>query len=256
MKWLRMLGLYFERVFEYRLRSLVWLLLPLTNNMTLILFWSGAGMNTPAISSYYILMTVGGLITTSHTEMEVAEVHIKQGQLANYLTKPVSYYWVMFLSEVPYRIMQAVYASAIIGVLLLFFPQALKISLNLFHIPLVLLIFIFGYMLSYTFKLSLAYLSFWFKDIRGLLELVTIVIIIFSGGVMPLPWYPQILQTISNILPFAYSGYYTVMALQGSLQLFGLFWIIAIQGVWLCILLFINKTLWKNGIKEFTAMGQ
>ncbi len=256
MKWLRMSGLYFERVFEYRLRSLIWLLLPLTNNMTLILFWSGAGMNTPAISTYYILMTVGGLLTTSHVEFEVSEVDIKQGQLVNYLTKPISYYWVNFFSEVPYRVLQALYAAVIIGSLLMFFPHALKITLNPFHIPLVVLIFILGYLLSFTFKLSLAYLSFWFKDIHGLMELVTIIIIIFSGGVMPLPWYPQILQTISNILPFAYSGYYAITALQGTVPLFGLFNIILIQGMWLGVLLLIHKTLWKNGIKEFTAVGQ
>lgn len=256
MKWLRMLGLYFERVFEYRLRSFIWLLLPLTNNMTLILFWSGAGMNTSAISTYYILMTIGGLLTTSHVEFEVSDIDIKQGQLVNYLTKPISYYWVNFFSEVPYRVLQAIYATVIIGSLLMFFPHALKITLNPLHIPLVALIFILGYLLSFTFKLSLAYLSFWFKDIHGLMELVTIIIIIFSGGVMPLPWYPQILQTISNILPFAYSGYYAIIALQGTVPLFGLFNIILIQGIWLGVLLLINRTLWKNGIKEFTAVGQ
>jgi len=256
MKWIRMLALYFERVFEYRLRSLIWLMLPLTNNMTLILFWTGAGMNTPALSTYYILMTIGGLLTTSHVETEVSEVDIKQGQLVNYLTKPISYFWVQLLSEVPFRMMQAVYASGIIGMLLLYFPHLLKLSLNTLHIPLVFIIFILGYSLSFTFKLSLAYLAFWFKDIRGLLELVTIVIIIFSGAVMPLPWYPQILQTISDILPFAYSGYYCAASLQGIIPLSGLFRIIVIQGVWLGVLLLINKTLWKNGIKEFTAVGQ
>lgn len=256
MKWLRMLGLYFERVFEYRLRSLVWLLLPMTNNMTLILFWSGAGMNTSAVSTYYILMTIGGLLTTSHVEFEVSEIDIKQGQLVNLLTKPVSYYWVNFLSEVPYRVLQAVYAFIIISCFLFIFPGALKITLNPLYIPLVIIIFILGYLLSFTFKLCLAYLSFWFKDIHGLMELVTIVLIIFSGGIMPLPWYPQILQTMCKVLPFAYSGYYTIIALQGSVSWSGLFSILAVQGIWLFILVLIHNTLWKNGIKEFTAVGQ
>jgi ABC-2 type transport system permease protein len=224
--------------------------------MTLILFWSGAGLNTSAVSTYYILMTIGGLLTTSHTEYEVSEIDIKQGQLVNYLTKPISYYWINLLTEIPYRVLQAIYAFFIIGGALFFFPNALDIHLNLMHFPLVILIFVLGYLLSYTFKLSIAYLSFWFKDISGLLELVTIVLIIFSGGIMPIPWYPHLLQTICNVLPFAYSGYYTVMALQGSLSLLGLLSVIAIQGIWLAILLLINTSLWNNGIKEFTAVGQ
>lgn len=256
MKWLRMLGLYFERVFEYRLRSFIWLLLPLTNNMTLILFWTGAGLNTPTLSTYYILMTVGGLLTTSHVEYEVSEIDIKQGQLVNYLTKPISYYWMNVLNEIPYRVLQAVYASMLLGGLILFFPEILDMSLNLLFIPLILIIFILGYLLSFTFKLNIAYLSFWFKDIDGLMELVTIILIVFSGGIMPLTWYPPLMQTISNFLPFAYSGYYTITALQGAVPFFGLLTIIAIQCVWLCLLLIINNTLWKNGIKEFTAVGQ
>lgn len=256
MKWFRMLILYFERVFEYRLRSLIWLLIPLTNNFTLILFWTGTGLNTSTVSTYYILMTIGGLLTTSHCEYEVSEIDIKQGQLVNYLTKPISYYWANLLSEIPYRVMQAVYASLIIGVFLLFFPGALKISFNLFHFPLVILIYIFGYLISFTFKLSMAYTSFWFKDATGIFEFFTIAIIIFSGGIMPLPWYPPVVQTISNFLPFAYSGYYCTIALQGSVPLLGLFHTLVIQGIWLSILLLIHNILWKNGIKEFTAVGQ
>ena len=256
MKWLRMLGLYFERTLEYRLRSLLWLLIPLTNNLTLILFWSGAGMNSSSISTYYILMTVVSVFTTSHIEHEVSEVDIKQGQLVNYLTKPISYYGVQLLSEFPYRVLQGVYSILILGAFLLFFPGALRITLPVWHIPLVILLFILGYLISFTFKLSIAYISFWFKDIRGLFELVTIVIIIFSGGIMPLPWYPHLLQTVCSIFPFAYSGYFIVASLQGSVPLMGLVSLLAIQGVWLGVFLIINTVLWRNGIKEFTAMGQ
>jgi len=234
----------------------VWLLIPITNNFTLILFWNGAGLNTNAISSYYILMTIGGLLITSHTEYEVSEVDIKQGGLVNYLTKPISYYLTQLLSEIPYRILHAVYASFIIGGILLFLPGLLTLSLNVLYIPLVILIFILGYLISFTFKMSMAYTSFWFKDATGLFELCTIVIIIFSGGVMPLPWYPPIIQAISTILPFAYSGYYCITALQGSVPLSGLFHIILIQGMWLAVLLIIHNILWSQGIKKFTAVGQ
>lgn len=256
MKWVRMLGLYFERTFEYRLRSLLWILIPIINNFTTVLFWAGAGLNTSALSTYYILMTIGGSFTTSHVEYDVSEIDIKQGQLVNYLTKPVPYYLVELLSEIPYRVLQAIYSTLIVAALLLFFPKALQITLNFRYIPLVILIFIFGYLLSFATKMCIAYLSFWFKDIQGIFELLSIVMIIFSGGIMPIPWYPHILQTISNILPFAYSGYYTVVALQGSVAIHGLLGILAVQGGWLFVLILIHNALWKRGIKEFTAVGQ
>ncbi|MCX6731284.1 MAG: hypothetical protein NTZ55_05540, partial [Candidatus Roizmanbacteria bacterium] len=61
-------------------------------------------------------MTIGGLFLTSHVEQEVAEMDIKQGELVNYLTKPISYYWINFIGELPYRVLQAFYAAILIGV--------------------------------------------------------------------------------------------------------------------------------------------
>lgn len=256
MKWFRMLGLYFERTFEYRLRSLVWILIPITNNSVLILFWAAAGNRSVTISTYYILMTLVGLITTSHTEYEVAEIDIKQGGLTNYLTKPISYFRIQLLSEIPYRILHGLYAFVLMGGFLFFIPGVLHITLNPIHIPLVILIFILGYLISFSFKMGIAYSAFWFKDSRGFFEFIMIIIIIFSGGIMPLPWYPQFMQTISNILPFAYFGYYPVIALQGSLSLFELVRLLLIQSTWFCVLYLFQRYLWNKGMKEYTAIGQ
>ena len=256
MKWLRMLGLYFERTFEYRLQSLLWILIPIINNFTVILFWTGAKLNTSSLISYYILMTIGGSFTTSHIEYNVSEIDIKQGQLVNYLTKPISYYWIELLAEIPYRVLQSVYAIIIICGILIFFPGVLKLSVHIFAIPFIICIFILGYLLSFTMKMSFAYLSFWFKDIQAVFELLSIMAIIFSGGIMPIPWYPRILQIVCNILPFAYSGYYTIIPLQGLVALPGILSIILIQCVWLFVLVLVHNFLWRRGIKEFTAVGQ
>lgn len=256
LKWARIIGLHFERTFEYRLKSLLWILIPISNNLTLILFWSGAAVNMSYISTYYVLMTIGGLLLTSHVEYEVAEYDIKQGQLVNYLMKPVSYYWMNFIGELPYRVLQSFYALLIIGTFMIFFRGNLAITLNPWHIPLVIIIFILGYLLSFTFKLSTAYLSFWFTEIRGVYELITITYIVLSGSVMPLQWYPPIIQKITHVLPFAYSAYFPVIALQGAVSLHGLISIIAVQGGWICILMIVHNKMWKEGIKQFTAVGQ
>lgn len=256
MRWLRMMALYFERTFEYRLRSFLWILIPMSNNLTLILFWSGSKEQLSYITTYYILMTIGGLLTTSHVEVEVADVDIKQGELVNYLTKPVPYYWIQLLSETPYRVLQSFYAIVIIGTFFILFNGRLSIVLRPEHIPFLFVIFSLGYLISFTFKLSSAYLSFWFKDIRGFYELMTILSIVFSGAVMPLEWYPPFMRSIAQFLPFAYSGYYPIVTLMKPMEIFDLLHIIGVQGVWLCVLLLAHHYLWKEGIKEFTAVGQ
>lgn len=251
-----MLGLYFERTIEYRLRSLIWILIPITNNITLILFWAGSGNSSSSVSSYYVLMTIVGLITVSHTEYEVAEVDIKQGGLVNYLTKPISYFTIQLISEIPYRVLHGVYALLILGGFIVFIPGLVTSTLNPLYIPLIIIIFVLGYLISYSFKMAMAFSAFWFKDTMGFFELMTIAIIIFSGGIMPIPWYPRFLQTICKILPFSYFGYYPVIALQGALSFFSLMRLILIQGVWFCSLYLLQSYLWKQGMKKFSAVGQ
>ncbi|MCX6717047.1 MAG: hypothetical protein NTU76_00005, partial [Candidatus Taylorbacteria bacterium] len=115
MKWLRIVGLHFDRTFEYRLKSLFWIFIPISNNLTLILFWAGSSVSMSYITTYYVLMTLASLLLTSHVEYEVAEYDIKQGQLVNYLLKPISYYWINFIGELPYRVLQSFYAAVFIG---------------------------------------------------------------------------------------------------------------------------------------------
>lgn len=256
MRWLRMTALYFERTFEYRLRSFLWILIPMSNNLTLILFWTGAQEQIDYVTTYYILMTIGGLLTTSHVEYEVAENDIKQGELVNYLTKPISYYWTNFLGELPYRVLQSIYAVILIALFMLFFHGRINIALDPIRIPFVVLIFTLAYFISFTFKLSAAYFSFWFKDIRAFYEFITILSIIFSGAVMPLEWYPATMRTIAHALPFAYTGYYPIVTLMKPLNILDFLNIISVQALWLFVLSLIHQYLWKEGIKEFTAVGR
>lgn len=256
MRWIRMAALYFERTFEYRLRSFLWILIPMVNNLTLILFWTGAKERIDYITTYYVLMTVGGLLTTSHVEYEVAENDIKQGELVNYLTKPISYYWTNFLGELPFRVLQSIYAIVLIGIFMFFFHGSITMSLNPIYIPFVIIIFTLAYFISFTFKLSAAYLSFWFKDIRAFYEFITILSIVFSGAVMPLEWYPAIMRIIAHAFPFVYTGYYPIVTLLKPMGVFDFLNIIAVQGLWLFVLSLIHHYLWREGIKEFTAVGR
>lgn len=129
-------------------------------------------------------------------------------------------------------------------------------SLNPIYIPFVIIIFTLAYFISFTFKLSAAYLSFWFKDIRAFYEFITILSIVFSGAVMPLEWYPAIMRIIAHAFPFVYTGYYPIVTLLKPMGVFDFLNIIAVQGLWLFVLSLIHHYLWREGIKEFTAVGR
>jgi len=262
MKWFRIIGLQFEEILEYKLKSLVWLLLPVMNNLTLILFWTGAvfqkGEQTPlnSLTTYYFLMTICGLFLSSHVEYEVSELHIKRGGLINYLLKPISYYWMQLFEELPHRVLQAFYAVLIVGCIAVVTKSNLTLIIRPETFPLIVSIFIMGYLLSYTIKLSLAFLAFWIKEIGGISELFMIVSIIFSGGLLPIPLYPEVLKNIAHSLPFIYVGYFPVTSIQGLYSVEALLHILGMQIVWYMGILAVNRIMWVYGLRQFTAVGQ
>jgi len=263
-RFLKIVILHFEHVFENRARSLIWFIISLTNPLSLILFWKGAsnggnlglGWTFSSLTTYYLLLALANAFLTSHIEEEVSFYDIKQGDLVRYLIRPFSYYWIKFIEEIPYRLLQGTYGLILLLIFIILFSHLVRINLTVLIIALGLMSAILAFFISFTFKMIIGLLAFWFKDIRGLYNLVDIVTIVFAGYVVPLEFFPSTLKNVSYLLPFAYMIYYPVIIIQGKLLLWEILRIVGIQFLYLSLFLVIQRLLWKKGIKEFTAIGQ
>jgi len=264
MSLLNIFFLHFQQVFHHRLRSLVWFFIPFIQNFPLILFWSGAIKNsTPtanwtisSITTYYVFLTIAGTTLTSHIEEDVAKIDIQQGDLVRYLLRPFPYYWIKFIEELPYRLLQGSYGIILLILSSFVFGKLIQITSDPFIIFMSAIIAILAYFLIFTMKMNLGLSAFWFINSRGFFDLFTIILIVFSGGVVPLHLLPVPFQILSFILPFAYTAYFPITALQGQLNITQLFQVAGTQLLWLSILLLLNHTLWNRGIRKFTAYGQ
>lgn len=265
MRYYRIFLLKFQDVFIHRSRSFVWFIIALLQPVLFLLFWIGklkgaggsfAGWELPAITSYYFLIVVLAPFLMSHVEDDVAHDDIAQGNLVNYLTKPFSYFWYMFLRELPYRVLQGACGAVIFVVLLLFFHNFFIIATSPIQLFLSIFVIILAHMLAYMYKLIIGLLAFWFTDIGGLFQLSEALIFIFAGYILPLPLLPGAMANIAQFLPFAYMIYYPVVALQGGLSLPEVGGVILAQSCWIIILMLIYQFVWSQGIKKFTGVGR
>lgn len=265
MRHLKILLLYFEHVFEQRLRSLVWFVITFINPLVLILFWRGAlkggqeivpGWSITTIVSYYFLVAITGAFLVSHIEEDIAERDIQKGELVGYLVKPFSYYWIKLFEEAPYRILQGGYGIITLIIFYFCFGGFISLSKDLPTICLAVIIAILAAFISHTFKHIIGLLAFWITDIHGLYEVLEVVHIVFAGAVMPLALLPSFVRVIANVLPFAYIIYYPTVAFIGRLSYSELIRVVGIQCLWLGFMIFIYRRVWNAGIKKFTALGQ
>lgn len=265
MRYLKILLLQFEHVFEQRLRSFVWFIVTFINPLISILFWRGAlkggheiipGWTISTIVSYYFFVAIVGAFLVSHIEEDISEYDIRKGELVRYLVKPFPYYWIKLFEETPYRILQGVYGIITLILFYVFFGSFISLSRDLLTICLAVIISFLAAFISNTFKQSIGLLAFWVTDISGLYDVLEVVHIVFAGVLIPIALMPSFIRIIANILPFAYIIYYPAMAFIGHLSYVELLHVIGIQCLWLTVLIYIYQKLWTNGIKKFTAIGQ
>lgn len=265
MRYFRIFLLHFQQVFEQRDRSFVWFLLALISPLLVLIFWIGvyqgktgslAGWGISAITSYYLLLIIAGSFLITHHEQDVAVLDIQEGGLVKYLLKPFSYFWIQFLGELSWRILQLVFGIIAFLLLSLLFGSFIPFSTTATTLLSAIIIIILGYFISFTFKMLLGLSAFWVTDFWGLQQLSEVTILMLAGFVMPIDLYPGWVQQIAFLTPFPYMVYYPVVALQGKLLSYQLVSVIAIQAVWLILLLLAYAYMWKRGVRKFTGVGQ
>ena len=190
-------------------------------------------------------------------EEDISKIDIKEGMLVMYLLKPISYFWKKFFEELPAKLLQATYGLLFCLVAIAFLGKNIFTFSHDFSIILLCLLLLAGAMLlSFTLKMILGILTFWFIDIQGLYEMIYLIEVIFSGILMPIVLMPTQIAHIAYILPFAYIVYSPISVLQGHVSLVEIFPILFIQCIWLLIGFLVYQTLWMLGIKKFSGVGQ
>ncbi len=263
-KFISIFFIYSQVMLTERSRSFVWFLNSLIPPIILYIYWVAAlpssggnieGWTLSTISSYYFLLIVASTTLLAHIEESVAYLDIQQGEIVQYVLKPFPYYLMNLIYETPYRLLQGSYGIISILIFIFFFKTSFTFTTDLITIFLAILISIFALMLSFTFKMVLGLLAFWFTDTRGLYEIFDAMIIIFAGFLLPITLLPWGLSEVAQILPFSYMIYYPIVSFQGKLSHLQMIQTLAIQISWMLVFGMTYRFLWKRGLKKFTGIG-
>lgn len=255
--------LYAQHALEYKSRSFVWFLVILIDVSVYLLYWRGVfSTSTSTVPwtlrsaiSYYLLLLIAGSFLQIHIEEEVAFEDIQLGRLSQYLLRPFSYAWFKFFQELPWRLIQGGFGLVTLLAIITVF-HGFEITLSVATVPLVLMIIVLGYAISFIYKMIIGILSFWTTDYTGIQNVQSIIFLFLSGVLVPLHLLPETLRSFALIQPLAYILYYPILAVQGALPIGQLWRVITMQTFWLGVLYLAYRLLWSKGIRQFTSIGQ
>ena len=133
----------------------------------------------------------------------------------------------------------------------LFFPSDVFIIIG-FLISAILAVGIYYLLSSLT-----RFMAFWSpENIWGLAFLLIVLIEILSGGIFPLNILPKWVFVLLQFTPFPYLVYFPITIISGKLVGLDLLRILAQSSIWLMIIYFLTKFVWKKGLVVYQSYGK
>jgi len=136
-----------------------------------------------------------------------------------------------------------------------FFRQYLVFSVSLGHI----LFFLFSMMLAALLQFflfeCLSLLAFWVENTYGIRFTMRVIMEVAGGAIVPLSFFPQLLQKVFLSLPFHFLIYLPIRIYLGKIPLNAIAFELMKEGMWIVGLPLVNMIIWKKGIRQYVAMG-
>ncbi|MBQ7715246.1 MAG: ABC-2 family transporter protein [Clostridia bacterium] len=190
-----------------------------------------------------------GLLMSWFMDGEILE-SVSSGSIAYELCRPTSIYAMWYAKNFAIRLSRATlrFFPILIVAVLLPSPYGLPAPAGVVPFVLFVISLFLGAGVLISFSMRLYVTTFYTISSRGILALATSTVEFFSGSIIPIPFFPDAMQKVLNVLPFAsiestpyliYVGYIPAERALFSISL-QIFWLIVLTGVGV---LWMNKSL-------------
>lgn len=181
---------------------------------------------------------------------------IHTGKFLTYMLRPMSHIYFAFSQKVGHRIL---------GLTVEFIPVYLIFTF-VFGITLVpvsfgyaLISILLGFLMMFFIDYCVGITAFWLTRTLGIRRMFLLLRDVCSGVLLPLTFFPDILQKILFVLPFQYIAYVPIRVCIGSYQLggitLGIPQVVGIQAIAVLIMGAFTLLLSRIGVKRFTGVG-
>ena len=264
-KYWQIFKISWQNALVYRLSFAMWQVRSLLSFLTIYWFWLAVFTQYNQIGDYnrqgmltYILVAAWLRHLVLWTDSFHACVEIANGDLNNYLLKPINYFGNWLARDWSNKMLNLIFLTAelaIITVILkipLFFPPSLWVWWGL------IMLIILGSFLYFFYSFLLSSFSFWYPEHDGwpLRFLMLMFLDFLSGAAFPLDIFPQSLTAVFKFLPTSYFIYFPAQVFLGRLSFNQTMQGFLIMLSWLIILIYLSKVAWKKGLQIYGAYGR
>lgn len=265
-KYWQIFSISLSQEFAYKLNFVMWRVRNVFQILLTFFLWNTVfassqtiifGYDRSRILTYVFGVMIVRAFVLSARAMDVS-TDIAQGDLSNYLLKPISYFKYWFTRDVSSKVLNLIFASVEFTVLFLilkppFFFQTSPATILIFVLSIVVAILIYFLLLFLVSSVP-----FWAPELGwGSHFLITIIIIeAFSGSLFPINILPSAFQSVLMATPFPYLIYFPIQVYLGNIAGQALLGGLIVSIAWVGILWFTMNFVWQRGLKVYESIGR
>jgi ABC-2 type transport system permease protein len=214
-----------------------------------------AGYALAQMISYYLVVTIVDALTGVTEDDWQIVGEIKDGQISQFLLKPMDYLTYRLCLFGAGRLVFAVCACVPVGLFIFFQRQYFVLPPDAavwgwFGVSLVLTALL-QFLLSYT----MALLAFWLLEVSTFIFIVFAFEYIAGGHLFPLDILPPALFKALHFTPFPYQLFFPVNIYLGKVTGAALYQGLLVQACWVVAAYALARFVWSRGVRKYSAVG-
>jgi ABC-2 type transport system permease protein len=204
---------------------------------------------------YYILVAVVDVFTAVNEDDWQIAADIREGNISQFLLKPVDYLWYRLCLFFSGRIAFISMASIPLAIFIFCFRHYFVAPASLTALIVFPFSLLLTALLQFFISYAMAMLAFW------LLEISTLIFILFafeylaSGHLFPLDLLPPPLYHALLFTPFPYQLFLPIAIYMGKISGPNLIFGLLVQLVWVLLTYAFARFMWRRGVKKYSAFG-
>lgn len=214
-------------------------------------------MTMSATASYvWMQQAFLALFATWMMENDIFDT-IANGNISYSLCRPIRIYNMWFSQSTATRVSRAVLRCFPILIVAAFLPENYGMAepASAWHFGLFVLTLVLGLFVTVAFSMLVYVLTFFTVSPQGVRIVFTSMVEFFAGAVIPLPFFPAGWQKVLELLPFASMQNVALRIYSGSMSGAQMERAVALQLIWLAVLLLLGSGLCRLAEKKVTIQG-
>lgn len=190
------------------------------------------------------------------TENEIMET-IRNGDIAYELCRPISVYKMWFGKEMANRLSRAILRCMpiLLAGFILPVPYGIAVPTGVGTFLFFLLALMLGFLVLVSLSTLIYVMQLFLLSPQGLQAICVSVIDFCSGGIIPIPFFPDNIKRVLEILPFGSLQNVPLRVYSGDLAGREMFRAIVVQLIWLLVLTALGEILCRIALRKVRVQG-